>query len=244
MIKFNETTLLYEFFLLIAFFKVRGIQEKKYTNDSRYWENFVSKWWHHTDLRIEALTPTTEQDSRLIEINSSSVDPMWVEELSTYVEYGAVDASTQCPFLQPKVNLPETLEANLQKVLAQKVAELAEHRYNNEVAGLDIGGMTIKTDRESQSLLHGAYQALLEKDALGDPIVAQIDWKGVNGWVTVDLATITPIKLAAVNHVQRCFTAERAVDTQLRAITDLATLEGFDVRTTFDNELATLNGTV
>lgn len=99
-------------------------------------------------------------------------------------------------------------------VLADKLAELAALRYEKETAGITVAGASIKTDRESQATLASAYTSM--KNGL----LAQVDWKASNGWVTVTLAQLEPIAQAVAAHVQACFSRERALASALQAIVD------------------------
>jgi len=62
-------------------------------------------------------------------------------------------------------------------VLDWEKYELAALRYQHETAGITLNGMTIETDRQSQSLITGAWSFSQLNPAV------LIDWKGVNGWV-------------------------------------------------------------
>lgn len=97
-------------------------------------------------------------------------------------------------------------------VLADKLALLADLRFRKETAGIVVGGVGIKTDRESQALISGAYSSL--KNGL----LTSIDWKGATGWVTVTLAQLEPIAQAVANHVQACFTRERQHNDAIQAV--------------------------
>lgn len=99
-------------------------------------------------------------------------------------------------------------------VFADKLAQLAALRYEKETAGITIAGATIKTDRESQATVASAYTSM--KNGL----LAQVDWKAANGWVTITLAQLEPIAQAVAAHVQACFSRERELTNTLQAIVD------------------------
>lgn len=117
------------------------------------------------------------------------------------------------PFVPPP---PPTLE----EVKAGKLQQLASYRYERETAGIVIGGMTIKTDRESQSQLNSAYTSL--KSGL----IASTEWKGEGGWATLTLAEIEPVAQAVAAHVAACFSVERL---HTDAITGLSTVEAVNL---------------
>ena len=94
-------------------------------------------------------------------------------------------------------------EIQLSRMKSAKIDELSALRYQHETAGITLNGMTIETDRQSQSLITGAWSISQINPAI------LIDWKGANGWVQIDAATITAIAGAVAAHVQSCFSAER-----------------------------------
>lgn len=111
-------------------------------------------------------------------------------------------------------------------VLADKLALLADLRFQKETAGIVVGGVSIKTDRESQALISGAYSSL--KNGL----LTSIDWKGANGWVTVTLAQLEPIAQAVASHVQACFTRERQHNDAIQAVVNnQVAVSAYDITT-------------
>jgi len=84
-------------------------------------------------------------------------------------------------------------------------AYAADARYRAETGGLTINGQTIATDRESQTLITGAYNL-----ALQDPNLT-INWKTGAGFVQIDAPTMIAIATAVAQHVQSCFTKEAEV---------------------------------
>lgn len=102
----------------------------------------------------------------------------------------------------------------------RKLAEIAAWRYDQEVGGVNFGGMRIRTDRESQATITSAYISLSQG------LATSIDFKAEGGkWITLALAQIAPIAQAVVAHVQACFTAEKMLAAQVEAS---ATVEAVD----------------
>ena len=92
----------------------------------------------------------------------------------------------------------------LEEVKADKLAELAQARWEQETGGLTLpDGTAIKTDRESQALLTGAALK-----ALQDPEYS-CWWKADGGWVRLDSKTILYLAEAVRGHVQSCFDREK-----------------------------------
>ena len=107
--------------------------------------------------------------------------------------------------------------------LPAKLEELAAHRYNVETSGITVNGLRVKTDRESQAQLNGAYSTLKAG------FITETPWKAEGAWVPVTLETIEPVARAVALHVNQCFTAEEIVENQLRAIADNDELMSTDV---------------
>lgn len=77
----------------------------------------------------------------------------------------------------------------------------AEKRWERETGGIAIGGIPVKTDRESQSLIMGAH-------ITASITQANVKWKSDAGFVELTPDQITGMALAVSAHVQACFTAE------------------------------------
>jgi hypothetical protein len=106
---------------------------------------------------------------------------------------------------QPEV---ETLES----AKAKKLSEIAVWRFGRETAGVTLNGASIRTDRESQAQLTGAYTSLK------NGFLTSVNWKDANGqWVALSLAQIEPIAIAVAQHVQACFDAEMVLAQQVAA---------------------------
>ena len=87
---------------------------------------------------------------------------------------------------------------------AAKKQEIAAARYAAEIAGVAVGGVVVKTDRESQALITGAALKATQDAEYS------CTWKAESGFVTLDAATIIIVADAVRSHVQGCFDAEAA----------------------------------
>lgn len=103
------------------------------------------------------------------------------------------------------------------------LANLADIRYAKETSGINIGGTIVRTDPGSQSKLGDAYTSMK------NGMLSSINWKGDNGWMTLDLATTTSVASAVANYVQSCFNREKALYDQINAAPDDATLSVIDI---------------
>lgn len=231
MIKFNRAMQRYEFYSLKATFEAHGEPSFKYTDDRHYWEEFVRRWWHHTNLNFEQVRPTPEQQARLEEVNGFGDNGLWLPDLSLYVEHNAIHPDTGCPYLVERAADPVHVEAYLETIRQRLRRTLAAHRYKVEVGGYVLpNGVRLHTGREDQAMLNSAFQTLSQ------PFVTEVDWKAPTGWIKVDLETIRPLAQHCTYHVQSCFSAERRVDEILTNITDHHELNEFDVKAAFDEQ--------
>ncbi len=108
---------------------------------------------------------------------------------------------------------------------------LADIRYRKETSGIELEGMKILTDRESQAQLTGAYQSL------ASGLITQTDWKAADGWMTVTKEQIEPVAKAVATHIARCFAAEKAVSEQ---IAGSDSPENIDVEKAFEKTMQTV----
>jgi len=108
---------------------------------------------------------------------------------------------------------------DIEKFKADKKAELADKRWREETGGININGVEIATDRESQSLLMGAVLA-----AQNNPEYVA-NWKAKNGWFELDAATLIAIADAVRAHVQKCFDKEKQIQEQIDKATTVEELE-------------------
>jgi len=114
----------------------------------------------------------------------------------------------------------KTEQEKLEELKQTKLQEIAYERWKEETGGLTLpDGTVVKTDRESQSLLMGA--ALFAKE---DPTYA-VNWKGANGWVTLDASIILQLAAAVRQHVQACFDKEKQLTEKIMAATSIEELE-------------------
>lgn len=145
-------------------------------------------------------------------------DSRWQEAVPT----GAVDIGADAVRVVYQI---ESLSAA--DLLARRRAELAALRWQCETAGVTIGGMTIRTDRDSQSLIDSMHRSL------ADGVIDTVSFKPASGdTVVADLATATAIRSAVVLHVQACRTCEAEHAAALDALAaDPAVIADYDFGT-------------
>ncbi len=97
-----------------------------------------------------------------------------------------------------QINLSKTLPA------AELIKYAAQKRWERETAGIDVGGFQIDTTRDSQDMVQKAM-TYLQNAGPG----ATVQFKAMNGWMTLDLDHIRDIGLVIGHHIQWCFGLER-----------------------------------
>lgn len=114
------------------------------------------------------------------------------------------------------------------KTLADRKAELisalANKRWQIETGGVTLGGMTIPTDRDTQSIVDRAVKAFADGDITG-----AIDFKTAAGFVQIDETAMRAIKAAGAQHIQACFTRERELTAAIDAAATHAALDAIDI---------------
>jgi len=118
-----------------------------------------------------------------------------------------------------------------------KIDELAKKSSEVEVAGIDVDGFEVATDRSTQALLNGAFAHS------GRNPNTPFSFKGKNGWGTVDSAEIYQINNMVGEHVRDTFDKEKLLYDAITVIADdaiatdnekLILLEEFDINVEWD----------
>lgn len=124
---------------------------------------------------------------------------------------------------------PEEIAAltpTLEQARDAKLADLAARRWQAETGGMLIGGMPVKTDRESIAKIMAAYV-----QAQDNPTFS-VNWKVDAGvFVPLDAATLIVVGDAVTTHVQACFDKEMAISAEIMTAPDIAALDAIDIET-------------
>ncbi len=147
---------------------------------------------------IEAGEGTNYDPEKLLSVPGYAEAPVEVEPGWTYQDG---------QFAPPPEPEPPTLD----EAKAAKLAEIANARWLVETGGVEIGDMTMVTDRDSQALITGAaLQATI------DPTYS-CRWKTGNGFVEFNAQTFLAVATAVRQHVQACFDREADLAAQVEA---------------------------
>ena len=79
---------------------------------------------------------------------------------------------------------------------------IADRRYQEETKGITVNGMTVNTERDSQSMITGAtLSAMLDK-------TYTCRWKTAEGFVELNATELLAVSQEMRKHVQDCFDRE------------------------------------
>lgn len=166
-------------------------------------------------ITIEGVTYANLRDPAIREIAQVTeiADP--VRENEQYYFVNEIDVE---PYV---INTPKSVE----QVKQLKMAEISAARYAKETSGVALpDGSIVATDRQTQATITSALVRLQRKPT------ELIDWKGEAGWVKLDKATVELIADAIGDHVQACFTAEKAKLDALELLTEFSDIIAFDTK--------------
>lgn len=116
-------------------------------------------------------------------------------------------------------------DPSLEGLKADKKAAATARRFRAETGGLSFGGATVATDRESQALITGAY------NAAKNGVIATFDFKAASGWIQIDAATMIALGEALAAYIQACFTNEKAKHAAIDAAADAAAVAAVNLET-------------
>lgn len=105
----------------------------------------------------------------------------------------------------------------------RKYREIAQARYNAEIAGVTFNGVLVKTDRETQAVLTAAcLQAYIDSGY-------SLNWKTGDGtFVSLPAEQIMAFGTAVRAHVQSCFDHEAELIPLIEAATTEAELDAIE----------------
>ncbi|WP_395026605.1 DUF4376 domain-containing protein [Comamonas odontotermitis] len=126
-------------------------------------------------------------------------------------------------WVRPVVAVDLREVADLPTLKARLLTVLADVRFQHETGGIVINGSQVKTDRESQSTITGAYTR-----ALDDPATT-VRWKAENHFVTLDAEAIKMFGAAVFAHVQGCFAREAELAEQIDLCENVSGLQALGV---------------
>lgn len=112
---------------------------------------------------------------------------------------------------------------SLDDLKAQLIARATALRWQHETGGITVGGAAVATGIEDQNRI---------VSVLASPTLVElgtVDFKGRDGWVTLTVPELTGIATLIANHVQACFSAERAHHEAIALLGSIAQAQAYDV---------------
>jgi hypothetical protein len=101
------------------------------------------------------------------------------------------------------------------------MAKLADRRWQAEVGGMNFDGVYIPTDRVTQAIVDRTCKAFEDGDITGT-----VDFKlSATVWLDIDEVMLKAIKAAGAQHVQACFSRERALAAEIDSAEDPRTVD-------------------
>jgi hypothetical protein len=97
------------------------------------------------------------------------------------------------------------------------------HRWSVETGGIELNGVRVGTRLDDQNRLSGVLSAI----SLGG--LEAVDFKAQSGWVQLTAPELQGIALAISQHVQACFSAERAHHEAIGEIESMEAADAYDV---------------
>ena len=112
----------------------------------------------------------------------------------------------------------------MEEMRVQLLGRVASKRFDVEVGGIDIDGMLVRTDRESQAALTSAFTSM------SNDLISSTPWKMEDGsFVTLTLQEIAPIAKAVAQHVRASFDAERMHCEKIATLTTAAQISNYNI---------------
>ena len=107
---------------------------------------------------------------------------------------------------------------NLEQFKAEKIAELANVRWQEETRGYIYKGHEFHSDRESQNRVFQAYMA-----SLSDPNFT-VTWKTKTGWLEMTASDFITLYNEFQAFLQGLYQKEKALQEQVKAATTIEEL--------------------
>lgn len=113
----------------------------------------------------------------------------------------------------------------LDRAKATKLNALEAKRYAVETGGMMVGGVPLRTDRQTASIITAAYVS-----AKDDPDFQVANWKvGTGVFITLDAPTIIAIATALRAHVQAAFDREATLSGEILAAATHEAVDAIDI---------------
>lgn len=157
-----------------------------------------------------------------------------VVQKQPYAEGGFVEAPDEvvCGFVFDGEDFtpPPPVVPSLEDVIATKLAELDDFRWQQEIGGAEFRGSTIRTDANSQQKITAVYAM-----ARLDPSYEVPVWEVVPGvFIPLDNSTIIAMGEAVRDHIQGTFNRKAELHLAIASIETIEAVDAFDIAAEWD----------
>ncbi len=123
------------------------IERTQYSDDRRYYEQLIAQHGHLSDLQIEPLTLTPEQQQRLDAIKGADVS---AHDASVYVQYGTTESDDTAFYDPTKI---------IRYQRAQVEPQVKAQRKKAEALGVTVNGIRYDGSPENRQAMQEALTA-------------------------------------------------------------------------------------
>lgn len=232
MIFYNDHTNQWQFHTLQGLYKDTStgteVSREEYLTNRRYLEERVMQWPHFSNLIIRRFTPTDAQQVRLDDLNAAQVGQAFEGYVSQYVEHGYLDTPIDSQgdpvdlghsYLNTLAGRPENNRRKKDVVRARARDMVATRRWEQEISGIVINGMTFGTSDREKSLMTAKVIAAMNKPG------SMSRYKTDQGWVTLPASAMIEVGLTVENYVQLCFDREGELCDLINASEDPTSID-------------------
>lgn len=173
-------------------------------NEVAVFDTDTGEWGIIADYRGEVYYDTATQEKQVIQEIGITPDEAWTTIEPTDSAQVWNGAAWELPFAVLK---------------ARKSDEIAAERYATANGVLTINGHTYDIDVESRTAFIGAMALVKVQDA------DSMQWKTVNGFVTLSAEEFTKIVSIGLAYINTCFGAENAIWEQIDTVSTAEELD-------------------
>lgn len=120
------------------------------------------------------------------------------------------------------------VDAPLDTAKTQLLERLADIRWQKETGGIELEGIKISTDRQSQAMITQTVAGLNLTNATDNPITT-VKFKSDSGFVELSAEQIAAIGIAVTRHVEACYAREQELASKIESIKTIKTLRKLDL---------------
>ena len=204
----------------------------EYTDNPSLYSQMVSNYKNLSNLNIESLVPTEEQQQRLNTVNGliGSVEhPEWgTQQADTFVETGYVDYDAP-EWMQSLIKNYESVSKSV--LLAKLSKRLSTMKTEKEYGGVTYGSHVLATDLESQSKISSVMLGFTAG------MITETQFKFKTGFETMNAEQFGKVATFLMAHVQSAFAAESLAKESLAKLSFKKLLDyDIDKKTTVGTE--------